>query len=463
MAAVRNEPNRSAPGAGAGDPRRKLLRDIGGTFGAKLLLLPIGLVSSIIVARALQPEGKGIYTTALTFADLVLALGTLGVGKAALFHIGRAKGRGTGIRQTALWLSLGNGVLLSLVLLGSAFLIAPRWLADVPAAAILLTVPVGVLSLLRGTWEGFLRGEQRNNEVNLIALAFSAFLLAGFVLLGALGWLHWDGAIALRVLAMAVATWLTLRILGFARSGAALRGVNLKVAKSLLGYGLPYAAIALLQNTSYRCDVLLIQGFLGNSSVGHYSIATTLGELLWYLPAAIGFVLFPRTAAMDRASAGRETAALCRWALGLTACGAIGLGLVAEPLIQTLYGTAYLPAAGPLRLLLVGIVANTWYAVLSGYLLGQGQLRNLAGAALVGAALNVALNLALIPRLGLDGAALASSVAYAVTSLITVTVFRAHAGVPFRDVFLPGRQEIASRTRRLLAGFGMTVRDGRRF
>jgi O-antigen/teichoic acid export membrane protein len=208
----------------------------------------------------------------------------------------------------------------------------------------------------------------------------------------------------------------------------------------LLAYGLPYAAYSIVQTFSNRFDYLLLRIFGDASDVGVYSISVAQGELLWMLPTAVGFVLFPRVAALvktDVELAAAETALLLRWSLLLAACGALFLALIATPLTRIMYGHAFLPAVGPLRILLVGIVASSALQVLSSFLLGTGRLRLLVLSTAVGFALNLGLNLALIPAYGIKGAAVSSGISYSVTALLLTLLARRSLPELGRQTMLP--------------------------
>jgi O-antigen/teichoic acid export membrane protein len=412
------------------------------------------MVSSIVLARALQPEGRGIYAVVLTATELALVMTSLGANKAAVYYLARSPLGGDTIRQTAFTLGLWNGLLQTAGLAVAAWLLLVWGQADIPAAAVLAAAPLGILMALRGTWEGFLRGEQRNHEVNVVALAYSLCFAASLSVAALLGWLvDAELAIALRSPAMAVAAALALALLAHQGRRSVTLGVNWPTARALVAYGVPFTLLSLLQTMNHRFDVLLVQSFLDSRQVGYYSIATAVGELIWYLPVAVGFVLIPRTAAKGEVAAAQEAAALARWTLGLTAISAAGLAIIAAPLLLLLYGGAYLGAVDALRLLLVGIVTSTWYLVLGGFLLGQGRIRELLGATLCGLALNIVLNVMLIPRLALVGAALSSTISYTLTGVLVLAIFQVVTGLPVRDLLFPRPGEIAYQLARLRSWF----------
>ena len=259
-------------------------------------------------------------------------------------------------------------------------------------------------------------------------------------------------AVAMRVASIAVA----LAALAFAArsSGLAIPRPRLHAptVRLLLAYGLPYAAYSIVQNFSNRFDYILLRLFGSASAVGVYSIAVGQGELLWILPTAVGFVLFPRIASFVRADPERaavETAKLLRWSVLLTAAGAVVLALLARPLTRIVYGTPFLAAVEPLRILLVGIVASSFLQVLSSLLLGSGRLRLLIQTTAVGFALNLSLNVALIPRFGMNGAAVSSGISYTVTGLLLAFATRRAVPALRGQTMLPWPRAIVADVRRL--------------
>jgi O-antigen/teichoic acid export membrane protein len=90
----------------------------------------------------------------------------------------------------------------------------------------------------------------------------------------------------------------------------------------------------------------------------------------------------------------------------------------AEPIIRLLYGDRFAPAAGATRLLVVGAALMS-LTVLGIFLLtAAGKQRYYPGIALLGLALNVGLNLVLIPKMSYDGAAVSTVVTSAVTVVL---------------------------------------------
>jgi O-antigen/teichoic acid export membrane protein len=123
-------------------------------------------------------------------------------------------------------------------------------------------------------------------------------------------------------------------------------------------------------------------------------------------------VIFPKAAATKPEAMNAFTPRVFPITLGLTALGGLGLSLVGRFLIQFIYSSAFIGAYIPMLMLLPGVVLLGGAKVLTNEIAGRGypHYNSInAGLALV---LTVGLDLMLIPRYGVAGAALASSIAY---------------------------------------------------
>jgi O-antigen/teichoic acid export membrane protein len=161
------------------------------------------------------------------------------------------------------------------------------------------------------------------------------------------------------------------------------------------------------------------------------------------LPTLVGSVLQPKIARQGEGEAARMTAATCRSSLfvALAICAAIAL--VVRPLVQALYGAAYLPAAGVVVALLPVAVARAGVRILSRYLLVANRVRVLAVASAATLVLHALLLLALVPPLGITGAALATSASYAAQLALVVAAFRREVPVPLRELLVVDRADLA--------------------
>jgi O-antigen/teichoic acid export membrane protein len=181
------------------------------------------------------------------------------------------------------------------------------------------------------------------------------------------------------------------------------------------------------ERLQFRADTFLVNLIVGVRATGIYSVTSGLAETLWYVPNALGTVMFSR-AVDPTADAGRIAAVLTRTTLAVAILTAIPAFALGPRLVRLVYGSAFTDAGVALRLILPGIVAYSVVAILSRYIVGRGRPGTGTIILVIGLGANVACNLVLIPRFGINGAAASSSISYILTAFITLAVFRRLSG-----------------------------------
>jgi O-antigen/teichoic acid export membrane protein len=153
-----------------------------------------------------------------------------------------------------------------------------------------------------------------------------------------------------------------------------------------------------------------------------------MSEAMWLLANGVSTVVFPRVAASERAEANRMTAVVARNTLLATAIGCLAMLLLGRWLVQTIFTARMLPAVTPLLLLLPGTVALSFGKVASSYFGGIGKPIYGAYVAPINLVLTVLLDVVLIPRYGIEGAAVASTTIYTAGSAIALVIFCIESG-----------------------------------
>jgi stage V sporulation protein B len=218
---------------------------------------------------------------------------------------------------------------------------------------------------------------------------------------------------------------------------------NSKRQAALAVYGLRAHLGNILQGLNYRLDIFLVAFFLTTKEVGLYSVAVTAAELLGVVPTVLGWVILQRAAVLPSARASNVTSAATRLTSLVTLVGAFVLLLSGDTLIRLVFGQPFRSSALPLKLLLPGMWALGIWRNLTNDLAGRGYPEARSYTAGVAVVVTVALDLALIPRLGISGAALASTTAYCAGAGLGIRFFSKRTGVPARDLVLPRPSDIA--------------------
>jgi len=211
------------------------------------------------------------------------------------------------------------------------------------------------------------------------------------------------------------------------------------LVKPIAAYGARGQLGNLLWLVNLRLDFLVLGALAGPAVLGVYAVATKFAELMRLPATAVNYVLYPRFARVRPAQASREATRLLPRALGLTVLATplvAGVSVVALPL---LYGVEFRSAIVPTCLLLVGLSVEGAAAVSSAFLWGVGRPGANSWAMGIGVLITVTLDLLLIPGHGALGAAIASSAAYLVTTiLLTAFTHRISARALREDEAVPG-------------------------
>ncbi|MCL0066251.1 flippase [Dehalococcoidia bacterium] len=430
------------------------------TFSTQIITVILGIAAAIIIARVLGPEGKGAYTLIILVPVLLVSLGNLGIGIANVYLGGSKKYKPTELASNSLIAALGLGVILSVAFLIYYYSFAPSFLQDVDPLSLSLAVIVLPLSLLTMYFSYILLGQNRIKGFNmvhllqggalLVLLFFFLLVVKGGIFTAILAWV--SATFVATILSILLVRKLTNIRWSFYRS----------VFKDSVKFGIKGYLGNVIQLLNYRLDMFLVAYFMSATFVGYYSVAVALAEALWYFPAAVGVVIFARTSGLSAEEANRSTPVICRNTLFLTLAAGVLLFFLGKYVISLFFGSAFLPAVQPLWILLPGIVALSICKVLSNEITGRGKPMINTVAAAVSLAVNIPLNLLLIPKMGIAGAALASTVSYTATAVIVLIAFLRISRDSLFDTIIIKPQDLRIYTEVLTKGRRLAFGEGRR-
>jgi O-antigen/teichoic acid export membrane protein len=196
-----------------------------------------------------------------------------------------------------------------------------------------------------------------------------------------------------------------------------------------------------LQLANYRIDQYIVRDFVGLSAVGVYAVGTSLAEGVFVLANAVALVLLPRMTSVDAREAAWMAPVASRNTMLIAAGGALVLAVVAPLLIPALFGSDFDDSVAALWFLLPGTVALAGSKVLTSYIFSQGRPLVNTGITFVSLVVTIVADLALIPRFGVNGAAAASSVAYAAHFAVALFAFSRISGQSALDALVPRRAD----------------------
>ncbi|MBK8230082.1 MAG: flippase [Candidatus Eisenbacteria bacterium] len=423
------------------ETRLSFFRQSAWTFLTRVLVTLINIPISILVARRLGPEGQGAYSAALAFAGLWATSALLSVDAAHTYYLAGRKAPLRAVLGNSIAWSLGIGLLATplYLLLSPAVQKEPSALF---AQVLTLSAAAVPLQLLKAFVVATLLGQERIERYNLLQVVSNLVLLALLLLV--------------LFTPLKSALWAVAAYLGSAAVFVVAGGVLLRrslgeerlelspaLARESVVYGLKGHVGVFFAQFTYRFDQVLVTRMVGLEAQGFYSIAVLLAEKLTMISQSIHLVLFPRVSASAPAEANRLTAAACRFTFLFVIVAGIGLWVLGGFLVRLFYSSAFEPALPAFRILLPGVAILSLSRLLSGDLSGRGvripQTFALGSAFVI----NLGLDLLLIPRLGIVGAAWASTAAYVWQTLFLMAVFWKVSGVSPDRLLVPRGEDLS--------------------
>lgn len=397
-------------------------------FSGQLVAKLASLVFVVIVARAVGVREYGWFVFATSFVPLALSLASFGLDSAVVREVARDRDRLSQVFASGLALRLGAGSVALLLALALTPLFLRERLALVTVAVVGTALLLDeVTTYLSNVFKAFERMRFHAtalmvNRIGSTLLALAAYLAdAGLVtilvtyLLGSLGALVYCAVILRR---------------RFPPIG--LREGSRGTAGRLLRIGAPLGVASVLNMALFRADALMVQAYDGAEAVGLYGVAFRFFESFLFVSWVLGSLTLPRYA---RQSRGPESARTFDVALTTALSFYLPLAVLSlfasEWAVTTLFGARYADAAVAVPWLTGALVlyAVTYQARTAS--VGVGARGVIAWIAAIALVINIAANLVLIPRLGFEGAAIATALAAAVEAVLSVAAVR-RQGVPVR-------------------------------
>jgi O-antigen/teichoic acid export membrane protein len=366
------------------------------------------LILMIAAGRVLGDVEFGKFAFALMLGGIFETLMDFGLHQVTIRAVARDRAQATPLLHHALAIKLlwAAGALALLVV--SATVLRPQW--DVRLACYLIGGSLVFRSYML-TVRGVLQGLEHFGWDTIVVLADRGLLLAfGLTALWAGGGLR--GLTVAFVLARGAAFALAGVVTHFQLGGLGLR-YDGKVWRDLHATALPLGFFLVVLNLYQYIDSVMLGYLRTDAETGLYVAAFKIYEGFTYGPLAISAVLTPRLSALftrDRLRHGRLAL------LGVGASAAIGVAvacvafLLATPILVFLFGAAYAAATVPFQILCIGLPVVFAIWILHAIAISVDRERLLLKTGLVGLAVNVALNLYVIPHYGGVGAAFATVV-----------------------------------------------------
>jgi O-antigen/teichoic acid export membrane protein len=417
--------------------------------GIAVIGITLGLLFSfvvrLVIARYGTPVDYGIFSLTLAILDIAAMLAGLGLYQGATRHIAFFRGKGDVVNarstiSASIKLSAAASIFLSLITFLASETLASKIFHTPELALPLKIFAAGIpfftlIQVLAAVFRGFDRIEPmvifQYLMPNVLFLGFLSLIVATHLPLTIMFYAY---LAALVITFCALAIYAALRLPQ--QTGSPTASVTNPITRELLLFSLPLLGATMLGLIVHWTDTLMLGYFRTPSEVGLYNVAQPLAQfistplnamILIYIPIATG--LFSR----NEMSQLRTTYSIStRWIVFITLPVFLVLFLFPETVLSLFFGAAYIPAATALRILALGFIINNLLGTNGAALIAMGHSKFIMWASLATATLNIALNVLLIPTLGIVGAAIASVASVTlINTIVSVKLYLLCRAQPF--------------------------------
>lgn len=396
------------------------------TFFGLILGNGLGLVAEALIARSLSPAVYGSLALAYTAVVLTSRLSNLGIrdGVVRLISSSSLPSEKMRVAQHGFLIVTVASLLFITFLYFSRNIIANVFDDPQIPAYIIMLSPVVLLFPYRGISIGLLRSEGRSTGAvisrDILGPTISIVLLTVAVITGYPvygGIVYWISL----PLVIAISSLIIIRN-SYSLTGFLRITPDQAIITRLLRFSLPLALAAYITVFLSYLDIIMIGYFLDSTQVGYYRAIQPLRRAPIFVMIAFQFLFLPLATELyekdEITKLGEFYKTSTKWIVVITLPIVLVLSIFSKDVVRLLYGTDYLPAATALSVLVIGLYFRAFVG-LNGDMVKAIDRTNIemisAAAGVLG---NFLLNLLLIPRYGIVGAAIATSGGFFIYNII---------------------------------------------
>ena len=394
-------------------------------LGCTGIVTVLGMANQSLLARGLGPEGRG----KLGLLTTIVMLGALLLGewlsRGNTYVVGRED-----VGEKALYNTLIYGLVLG-AFLGLVALAGSGIYPHLSQLQFYLVAALTVATIMQKAGQAILLGEDRLKLYSLLPAALIFCYLAGNLMVLKVWRLGLVGVLGAWLLASVLVLFGTLVVLQ--KHGRISGGFDTSIFRRTALVGGRGAVSAVLIFLLFRSDIFLVNYFLGPEILGVYMIAVIFAEMIQRLPNIAGLVLLPKVI-RGQDEEDRLSLQVARNVLIFSLASAGVIVFLGKPIIEIFAGSDYIGAYVPLMWMLPGLIFSGFGSVLNTKLAGKGYPSVTIWAPALAFVMNLVLNLALIPSMGLRGAALSTSIAYGFWSVVATIFYLQFTNLRWGDI-----------------------------
>ncbi|MBP1910660.1 flippase [Methanolobus bombayensis] len=410
----------------------KIMKDIQWSFVALATASLSHLLLRIVLGRELGPSGLGVYTLVYTIYMLGMQFAAFGLGNAITKYVAEFS---DALEKAKEFISVG---IVSSFLIGTlmgAFLYIGSYhisvnIFKVPEMIYLLKITaivfpfMAIYKVVLGALNGF--RDMKNFALANIALNAFIFLVSVFFVINLK--MHVKGAVLGFVLPTIVLGILSIYFIYPYLKIPKSPLLKNETLKNLLNFGFYVVLGNSIGYIYLHIDSLMIGYYLTETEVGLYAVAVIFIQGVSLIPSAAQNVTNPIIAQNFAKKQYETILTMIKNITSKVLLASIIISMIAiifgETLIVTIFGMEFLSAYHPLIILLIGYTFYSPFRSIGTFYSSIGHVQLSYKIALFTAAMNILLNLLLIPKYNIIGASMATSISLIIMTLVHFAIIR---------------------------------------
>ena len=391
-------------------------------YSEKIIRLVLGFFIMVLMARSLGPDTFGLISFALALATLFVPVVRLGLDKIAIREIVQSSNSYSTVLGTSFSLMLLMGIVCYLVLLTIVFQLRP----DDATARLIILIISSMLFFQAFDVVSFWYDSQVRSKFYIIPRAIGFIIGSAIKIV-----LLLTNASSIKIaMAISFEIFLVATLMLFVYNAESRSISNWKLdfnkAKSLLSDSWPLILAALSAILYARIDQVMIGYMIDDATVAYYTVAVRMAEFWYFIPTAIIASVTPaliRSNIQSKELYNRRITLLYELLILLAIIAGLFFTFFGNTIITYFFGIDYVDSARVLTIYIWSGIAVVLGGISGQYLVNENYTKISFYRTLIGAIVNIVLNLVLIPEYGSSGAAVASFISFFVATF-SMAVFK---------------------------------------
>ena len=407
------------------------------TLISNIIIICIGFFTSWVISRTLGAELQGVYNLAILIPNLMYNFLNFGQDTSTMFFLSNKTINKSDLIYNMIPVSIFYTIISSLLGTLFIFLLKDSMFTEVSNNTLIFALIISPLTFLNNNLTAVLKSEGEFFSVNKVQVINKIiyFLICTILFF----------IVDVNIVIFANIIILSISIISLWKK-IGIKSIRIKFNKEYQKKNISYGFKSYLANMitflNYRLDTFIIKALSKSTmAVGQYGVSVTLAEQVWVFASAISSVMFPYITSIENDEDKSKVTSLTFKIVMVVTFMAIIVLFFASNLIRFVYGEDYYGSIIPLKILLIGVFSLSLGKILANDIASRGKPELNALSNLMGLLVNVIFNILLIPRFGIAGAAMATSISYTLTSSIFLISFIKLTGLTLKELLVFNKEE----------------------